>query len=246
MLQFLGFKSEISFFVYIKKMGKRGLIVVTSVEKYPTQNKATGLWLAEVAHLIDVLIPAGWEFDYVSPRGGYTPLDPVSLQMAPNEVDWKWYADAGFRKSIGNTLTPSEIKAENYDLIYFSGGHGVVFDYPDNKQLQEITRTIWEKGGIVSGVCHGVVGLLNVKLSNGDFLLKGRKVTGFSNTEEDEVEATKFVPFLTETELKNRGGVYEKNNQNWGENVVVDGNLITGQNPASTNGIAKAILKIHQ
>jgi putative intracellular protease/amidase len=139
--------------------------------------------LGEVAHFVDVLVPAGWEFDYVSPRGGYTPLDPVSLQMAPNDVDWKWYADAGFRKQLANTLTPADIKPENYDLIFYAGGHGVIWDFPENKELQAITTAIWEKGGIVSSVCHGVVGLLNVKLSNGDLLVKGRKITGFSNAE---------------------------------------------------------------
>lgn len=96
-------------------------------------------------------------------------------------IDWQYYADPKFRHKLANTLKPSEIKADDYQVIYYAGGHGTVFDFVDNKELQEITKQIYEKGGIVSGVCHGPVGLLNIKLSNGDYLVKDKKVTAFSN-----------------------------------------------------------------
>lgn len=223
-------------------MVRRALIVVTSTERYPNENKATGLWLGEAAHFYNELIKEEWHIDFVSPRGGYTPIDPVSLQMGPNEVDWKWYADEGFRHRLGHTHKPSEINPEHYDLIYFAGGHGVVFDFPDNKELIEIARHIYEKGGVVSSVCHGVVGLLNIKLSTGDLLIKGKKITGFSNSEEKEAGLEKHVPFLTETELKARGALYSQA-ENWKEYVIVDGRLITGQNPGSSAAVGKAVLQ---
>lgn len=98
-------------------------------------------------------------------------------------MEWKYYADEAFRHKLANTLKPSQVKAEDYDCIYFAGGHGVVFDFVDNKEIHEIARKIYEKGGVVSSVCHGAVGLINLRLSNGDYLIKGKKVTAFSNAE---------------------------------------------------------------
>ncbi|MFP3831668.1 type 1 glutamine amidotransferase domain-containing protein [Chryseobacterium sp. SIMBA_028] len=187
-------------------MKKKALIVVTSVEKYPNMERATGLWLGEAVHFYEKLNENGYEIDFVSPKGGYTPLDPISLQMFVQPVDWKYYADDIFREKLANTLKPEEINPKDYNVIYYAGGHGVVWDFPDNNELQEIARSIYEDGGIVSSVCHGAVGLFNIKLSNGEHLINGKTVTGFSNSEEIAAELADHMPYLTEDVLKSKGG----------------------------------------
>ncbi|KKO18575.1 MAG: Molecular chaperone Hsp31 and glyoxalase 3 [Candidatus Brocadia fulgida] len=160
-------------------------------------------------HFVKKVEAAGYQVDYVSPRGGYTPIDPHSLAMA-DDTDWTWYQTKEFMNRLGATLKPSEVKPDDYVAIYFAGGHGVIWDFPDNEELQAISRRIYESGGYVSSVCHGAAGLLNIKMSDGTLLVKGKKVTGFSNEEEKLAELDKYVPFLTETELVNRGAIYTR------------------------------------
>ncbi|MDR2317001.1 MAG: type 1 glutamine amidotransferase domain-containing protein [Pseudomonas sp.] len=222
-------------------MSKKMLVVLTNTAKYPTLKRATGLWLGEAVHFVEKVEKAGYTVDYVSPQGGYVPIDPHSLQMAP-ELDWQWYDDKRFMTRLGTTLSPGQVKADEYGVIYYTGGHGVMYDFVDNPPLQELARKVYEKGGIVAAVCHGVVGLLNIKLSDKSLLLKGRKVTGFSNIEEQLAELDKVVPFLTENELGGRGGEYSKHDDPWMPYVVEDGRLITGQNPASTALLAEHVL----
>ncbi|MGR9037936.1 MAG: type 1 glutamine amidotransferase domain-containing protein, partial [Gammaproteobacteria bacterium] len=168
-------------------MTQKILVVVTGVEKYPNLDRATGLWLGEVVHFAKKMEEAGYEVDYVSPKGGYTPIDPHSLASA-DATDWAWYQNKAFMNRLGATLKPSEINPDDYAAIYFAGGHGVIWDFPDNEALQSISRKIYEKGGFVTSVCHGAVGLLNISLADGSLLIKGRKVTGFSNEEEALVD----------------------------------------------------------
>ena len=141
-------------------MGNKILVVVTSFEKYPNLNRATGLWLGEAVHFVKKVKEAGYEVDFVSPKGGYTPIDPHSLAMA-EPIDWEWYQNKGFMNHLGKTLKPSEVNPNDYVAIYYTGGHGVIWDFPDNEELQSISRQIYENGGIVSSVCHGAGGLLN-------------------------------------------------------------------------------------
>ncbi|OCA79908.1 peptidase C56 [Chryseobacterium contaminans] len=225
-------------------MKKKALIVVTSVEKYPDMERATGLWLGEAVHFYEKLEEKGYEIDFVSPKGGYTPLDPISLQMFVQPVDWKYYADDTFRNKLGNTFTPSDINPKDYSVIYYAGGHGVVWDFPDNTELQEIARSIYEDGGIVSSVCHGAVGLFNIKLSNGELLIEGKTATGFSNSEEIAAELADHMPYLTEDVLKSRGAHYVKADQDFIPFAVADGNLVTGQNPQSGAAVAEKVLEI--
>ena len=218
------------------------LVVLTSIEKYPNLNRATGLWLGEAVHFVKKVEAAGYQVDYVSPKGGYTPIDPHSLAMADN-TDWTWYQTKEFMNRLGSTLKPSEIDPDDYVAIYFAGGHGVIWDFPDNEALQELSRKIYENGGYVSSVCHGAAGLLNIKLSDGTLLVKGKKVTGFSNEEERLAELDKHVPFLTETELVKRGAIYQKANEPWVAYAVEDKRLIGGQNPASGGAVADLLLE---
>lgn len=228
-------------------MSKKILVVLTSVEKYPNLPRATGLWLGEAVHFVHKVEAAGFKVDYVSPQGGYTPIDPHSLaaDMA-TDIDWEWYHNKAFMNRLGATLKPSEIKPQDYVAIYYAGGHGVIWDFADNVELQTISREIYEAGGYVSSVCHGAVGLLNILLSNGELLIKDKKVTGFSNEEEQLAGLAEFVPYLTETELTKRGARYEKASEPWAAYAIADGRLITGQNPASGGPVADLLLKAIQ
>jgi len=223
-------------------MSKKILVVLTNTAKYPSLNRATGLWLGEAVHFVDTVQKAGYTVDYVSPGGGYVPIDPHSLQMAP-ELDWHYYDDKAFMNRLGTSLSPGQVKADEYCAIYYTGGHGVMWDFPDNQPLQELARKIYEKNGVVAAVCHGVVGLLNIKLSDNRLLLKDRQVTGFSNTEEKLAELEGAVPFLTENELGARGGDYSKHDEPWKPFVMCDDRVLTGQNPASTQLLAEKVVE---
>ncbi|MCP3751914.1 MULTISPECIES: type 1 glutamine amidotransferase domain-containing protein [Pseudomonas] len=225
-------------------MSKKILVVLTNTAKYPTLKRATGLWLGEAVHFVDKVEKAGYKVDYLSPGGGYVPIDPHSLQMAA-DIDWEWYQNKAFMNRLGNTLPPGEVKAQDYSAIYYAGGHGVIWDFPDNIELQTLARRIFEAGGVVASVCHGAVALLNIKLSDNTLLVKDREVTGFSNIEEQLAELDKVVPYLTETELSARGGLYRKAEDPWKTFAIADqkeGRLITGQNPASGGAVADLVV----
>ncbi|WP_422420305.1 type 1 glutamine amidotransferase domain-containing protein [Pseudomonas sp. GZD-222] len=227
-------------------MSKKILVVLTNTAKYPTLKRATGLWLGEAVHFVDIVEKAGYKVDYLSPTGGYVPIDPHSLNMAA-DIDWEWYNNKSFMNRLGTTLSPGQVTAQDYDAIYYAGGHGVIWDFPDNAGLQDLARRIFEDGGIVASVCHGAVGLLNIKLSDNTLLVRDREVTGFSNIEEQLAELDKVVPYLTENELSARGGIYRKAEDPWKEFAIADqkeGRLITGQNPASGAAVAKLVLKV--
>ncbi|MDR0281227.1 MAG: type 1 glutamine amidotransferase domain-containing protein [Paucimonas sp.] len=226
-------------------MSKQVLVVLTNTAKYPTLKRATGLWLGEAVHFADVLQQAGYHVDYLSPAGGYVPIDPHSLTMA-QDIDWQWYNDKAFMNRLGTTLAPAQVHPRDYQAIYYAGGHGVIWDFPDNHALQDIARQIWENGGVVASVCHGAVGLLNIKLSDNSLLLRDREVTGFSNVEEQLAELDKVVPFLTENELAARGGLYRKAEDPWQPFALADqkeGRLVTGQNPASGAAVGRLVVQ---
>lgn len=221
-------------------MSNKILVVVTNFSKYPNLNRATGLWLGEVVHFVKKVEDAGFEVDYVSPKGGYTPIDPLSFSQA-QKIDWEFYQDTAFMRKLGNTLKPSEANPNDYNVIYYAGGHGTLWDFPENEELQKISLTIYNNGGIVSSVCHGAAGLLNIKTEDGKYLIDGKVVTGFSNEEEKLSGVEQHVPFLTETELINRGAQYQSGRA-FTPYVVEDDRLITGQNPASASLVADHVL----
>ncbi|MGL4990959.1 MAG: type 1 glutamine amidotransferase domain-containing protein [Sarcina sp.] len=223
---------------------KKILVVVTNVSKYDNFARPTGLWLGEAVHFVDVVEKAGYKVDYVSPKGGYTPIDPHSLENDfMTETDWAYYTNKDFMDKLGSTLSVDEVNFEDYEVIYYTGGHGVVWDFPNDKKLAELAMKIYNNNGIVSSVCHGAAGLLNIKDANGNYLVAGKKVTGFSNSEEIAVQLDKLVPFMTETELSNRGAKYEKG-ADWGPFAVTDERLVTGQNPASGAAVANQVLEL--
>ncbi|MES2260250.1 MAG: type 1 glutamine amidotransferase domain-containing protein [Pseudomonadota bacterium] len=221
-------------------MPKKILVVLTATEKYPNLNRATGIWLGEAVHFVDVMQGRGYQVDYVTPHGGYTPIDPHSLALA-EPVDWQWYHDRAFMNRLGATLGAADVNAADYAALYFVGGHGVLWDFPDNAHFQRLSRDIYEAGGYVSSVCHGAVGLLNVTLSDGTLLLKDKTVTGFSNEEERQAELDQYVPYLTEDALVARGARFVKAGQPWEAFAVADGRIVTGQNPASGGAVARLL-----
>ncbi|MFD1927587.1 type 1 glutamine amidotransferase domain-containing protein [Sporosarcina siberiensis] len=223
---------------------KKILVVVTNVSKYPNEERATGLWLGEAVHFADKVEKEGYQIDYVSPKGGFTPIDPSSLQPDQmTELDWNYYSNKDFLNKLSVTLSPEAVRPEEYDAIYYTGGHGVMWDFPDDEKLQNIASAIHENGGIVSGVCHGVAGLFNIKNAAGAYLIADKKVTGFANTEEIALGLDKVVPFLTEDELVNRGAKYVKG-EDWAQFAVADQRVVTGQNPASGGAVAKEVLEL--
>ncbi|MBA4708569.1 type 1 glutamine amidotransferase domain-containing protein [Aquitalea aquatica] len=221
---------------------KKILMVVTSFEKYPQTARACGLWLGEAVHFVSRVEAARYEVDIVSPRGGYTPIDPLSLALA-DELDWEWYQNKSFMNRLGSTLKPAAVNPQDYAAIYYAGGHGAVWDFPDNTALQAIGRQIYQQGGVVSAVCHGVAGLLNIRLDDGSLLVEGKQMSCFSNTEERLSGLAGQLPFLPESELVKRGASYHKAVEPWEPCALVDQRVLSGQNPASTARLAELLLE---
>ena len=220
-----------------KPMKDKVLFVVTSHEEKGNTGEKTGYFLSEVSHPWKVLTEAGYEIDFVSPKGGNPPVDGFDLTDEENKEFWE---NEYYHNKISNTMKPSDVKPEEYKAIFYAGGHGAVWDLPNNEDIAAIATKIYEKNGVVAAVCHGPAGLLNIKLSNGKYLIDGKKVNGFSNEEEEIVKLTNVVPFLLEDKLKSQGGVYEKSAP-WEIHVTVDQRLITGQNPQSAKAVGEAI-----
>lgn len=180
--------------------------------------------------------------DLVSPLGGNIPLDERSFDLK-DEINNFYYEQESFRQRLKNSLKPSEVKAKDYRLIYFAGGHGAMWDFPENVELQEITRNIYEKGGMVAAACHGVSGLLNVKLSDGTLLIHDKYLTGFSNVEEKLASLVTEVPFYLEDRLRENGAHYTKSMLPFIQYIEVDERLITGQNPNSAGKVARKVME---
>lgn len=223
-------------------MSKRILHVVTNVDHYAGHDVPTGVWLSELTHAYDVFEAQGFTQRIVSPQGGHAPLEPRALKWPLLDASAKrWLADEGRMRLLDNTARPDDIDPAEFDAIYFTGGHAVMWDFPNAEGLQRITRDIFERGGVVSAVCHGYCGLLNTTLSDGSLLVDGRKITGFSWREEILAGVASKMPYNAEEEMKQRGARYEKARLPFVSNVVVDDRLITGQNPQSAKATAKQV-----
>jgi putative intracellular protease/amidase len=226
-------------------MARRILIVVTNVEHYDDPSHSTGLWLSELTHAWDVFEEHGFEQTIVSPAGGRSPLEPLSLKFPNYDKTAKaWRAKPARMALLEDTAKPDQINSADFDAIFFTGGHAVMYDFPNCEDLQRITRDIFERGGVVSSVCHGYCGLLNTKLSDGSYLVAGRNMTGFSWLEEVLARVDKLVPYNAEEEVKKRGAHYKKAKLPFVSYTVVDGNLVTGQNPGSAKETAKKVVSV--
>lgn len=219
-------------------MQKKILFVITSHDKKGSTGQPTGYYLAEVSHPWEVLTNAGYEIDFVSPQGGKAPVDGFNLN---DPVNQKFWDDVAYRNKVEHTMMPAEVKPEDYVAIFYAGGHGSMWDFADNTALAEIAARIYEHNGVVAAVCHGPSGLVNIKLSDGKYLVDGKKVNAFTNEEEAAVALDKIVPFLLEDKLIERGAKFEKSGL-WQNHVVINQRLVTGQNPASAKGVGEAML----
>lgn len=229
-----------------KTNSARILAVVTSVSAYDRLGYRTGLWLGELTHFYGEVTAVGHEVVIASIAGGQVPIDPESLGtliLKQGDTDER-YRDRAFMDLLENTPSVEDLAGEHFDAVYLTGGHGAMFDFPTSTALAERLRRTDEEGGIVSAVCHGPAGLLNAVRADGRPLVEGRKVTGFSWPEEKLASRADAVPFRLDEKLKERGASYTKAWRPMASKVVVDGLLVTGQNPTSASDVGKAVNKL--
>lgn len=220
---------------------KKMLIVETNSMRYSGTEEPTGLWLGEAAEFIDEIKKVGVEYDFVSPKGGFIPLDPRSMKYT-DEAILSIYEEADFiDRGLSNTLKPSEINPHDYFAVYYTGGHGVMWDFPDNKELQFIAKEIYSQNGYLISVCHGIAGLLNIKDDNGKYLIANKKITGFTTTEEIIAGKRSVVPFLNKEVAEKNGAIFKKK-RFYSDYALKDGRIITGQNPFSVRSVARLLL----
>ena len=219
------------------------LMVLTSHDQLGNTGKKTGFWLEEFAAPYYTFTDAGAEVVLASPLGGQPTLDPKSdLADFQTALTHRFKADPAAQKALANTVKLDTVKQEDFDTVFYPGGHGPLWDLAESEDSIRLIESFERAGKPIGFVCHAPAVLHRVKTANGDLLIKGRKVTGFTNSEEAAVELSDVVPFLIEDKFIALGGVYSKG-PDWAPYIVEDGKLITGQNPASSEGVAKALLK---
>lgn len=220
------------------------LMVLTSHDKLGDTDHKTGFWAEEFAAPYYLLKDAGADITLASPAGGQPPIDPNSQQAdAQTEATKRLFADQAALKQLATTHVLAEVKASDYDAIFYPGGHGPLWDLTNDRHSIQLIEDFWAAGKPVAAVCHAPAVLLHAKLSTDEPLLKGRTVTGFTNSEEDAVGLTEVVPFLLEDALQQRGAHYRKADD-WQPYAIQDGMLITGQNPASSEPAAERLLEV--
>jgi len=219
------------------------LMVLTSHDALGNTGKKTGFWLEEFAAPYYTFKDAGAEVVLASPKGGQPPLDPKSdLPDFQTELTHRFKADPEAQKALANTVALASVSAGDFDTVFYPGGHGPLWDLAESATSISLIETFERTGKPIGFVCHAPGVLRHVKAADGSPLIKGRRVTGFTNGEEAAVGLTDVVPFLIEDEFKALGGLYEKG-PDWHPYAVEDGKLITGQNPASSEAVAKALIK---
>ena len=222
------------------------LMVLTSHDQLGNTEKKTGFWLEEFAAPYYILKEANTEITLASPKGGQPPLDPKSNEPeAQTEATKRFNQDSEAQSLLANTIKLSEISADQFDAVFYPGGHGPLWDLSEDADSIQLIESMHESGKPVAAVCHGPGVLRNTKSADAIPLVQGKSITGFSNSEEAAVQLTDVVPFSIEDELQAKGGNYSKA-ENWQPYVVTDGNLITGQNPASSVGVAQSLLTLLQ
>jgi putative intracellular protease/amidase len=216
------------------------LCVVTSHPIRGDSGEPTGFAMVELTHPLQVFEAAGIPVDIASIRGGHPPIDFFDLSDPVNDYYWKI---KDFRDALAHSLVLGDLDPSSYSSVFFAGGHGTMWDFADSPAVQKVIREVWEAGGIVSAVCHGPAALVNATLSDGSYLVAGKKVSSFTDEEEAEVQYTEVVPYLLASTLKERGALHQPA-PNWTEKIVIDGRLVTGQNPASAHGVGRAVVDL--
>ncbi|UOR10527.1 type 1 glutamine amidotransferase domain-containing protein [Halobacillus amylolyticus] len=215
-------------------MPKKILMVVTNHEKI-AENKPTGIWLSEFGEAFNEFKNHGYDVTVASPKGGKAPVDPGSVsENEPQEI-------LDTKPHLEDTVAINQLSADSFDAIFLPGGHGTMFDFPDDQKLQELIREMYESDKLVAAVCHGPAGLVGVRLTSGELLVKGKQINSFTDAEEADTALDQYMPFLLESKLRELGAHFIKKG-NWAKHVEVDGNLITGQNPQSTLVVSKELM----
>jgi putative intracellular protease/amidase len=217
------------------------LIVLTSHTELGNTGKKTGFWLPELTHPYYEFIEAGYTVDVASIEGGMAPLDSKAFEEE-DEYHQIFLNDAQLMAKVMRSIPLANINPDDYQAVLYSGGSGPMWDFPNNPDINRISRSIYENKGIVSAVCHGSSALVNVTLSDGSLLITNKRIAGFTNREETDLGTTEIVPFLLQDKLVERGAIFIEGKA-WQENVVIEGRLITGQNPASAKKVAQSIIK---
>jgi putative intracellular protease/amidase len=218
------------------------LMVLTSHDRLGDTGQKTGFWLEEFAAPYYILKDAGLDVTLASPKGGQPPLDPKSDDPASQtEAMRRFKADPEAQAALAGTAKLSDISPNDYDAVFYPGGHGPLWDLSDDRHSIALIEALYAAGKPVAAVCHGPAALRHAKARDGSPLVRGRSVTGFTNTEEAAVKLTDVVPFLVEDMLKENGGEFSRG-ADWQAYAVTDGNLITGQNPASSESTARALV----
>jgi putative intracellular protease/amidase len=222
------------------------LMVLTSHDQMGDTEHKTGFWLEEFTSPFYVFKDAGADITLASPKGGQPPVDPNSeAEDALTESTQRFAQDTHAREMLASTKKLADVDMNQYDAIFYPGGHGPLWDLANDEKSAELIKTAYEQDKVIGAVCHAPGVFKNVFIKPGQNLVGGREVTGFTNTEEEAVQLDKIVPFLVEDMLKDNNARYSRGDD-WGPHIVVDGKLITGQNPASSEGAAKAVLQALQ
>lgn len=219
---------------------KKILFALTSHDRKGDTGQPTGFYVPEAAHPWAILRDVGYEIEFVSPKGGKPPMDGAD---ATDSISREFMTSPDVMRKLEKTATPANVRSEDYAAILYVGGHGTMWDFPGDHVLATVGAAIYDAGGVVGAVCHGPAGLVNLRLSDGRYLVSGKRVAAFTDDEERAVKLDTVVPFLLATKLQERGAIHVAKS-NWQDNVVVDERLVTGQNPASAEGVGRQMAQI--
>ncbi|MDO5981264.1 type 1 glutamine amidotransferase domain-containing protein [Flavivirga spongiicola] len=218
------------------------LFIVSNQHTYGSTNLNTANHFSEIVLAYDVFKKRGYKIDFVSPKGGAI---PIGYLKTSDSIQKKYLYDTDFMNLLKNTLHPKVINPVDYKVVYYSGGGAAMFGVPENKEIQHISKTIYENKGVVSAICHGTAGIVNLKLSNGKFLYEGKQVNGFPDVFENKTASYyKTFPFSIEEVIKNNGGKFIYSKEGWDNHYVVDGRLVTGQDPSASTSVAQKVLEL--
>lgn len=225
-------------------MSKKILFIATSHTQMGNTGRQTGIWAEEVAAPYLLFVDAGYAVDIVSPKGGEAPFDPASIKARGQNgaVVERFLADPEAQRKIKQTLRAADIDAAGYDALFFPGGHGAMWDLPGDAGVTHAVEAAHAAGKVIGAVCHGVAGLVSARAADGRPIVSGKRVNAFTDDEEEAAGLSSVVPFKLESRLRELGARFEKA-PNWTSYAVQDGSLITGQNPASSERVARLILQ---